>query len=92
MANEKRLIDANAVLKWLQEITDPKEWLVSQYNADWIWSMIDSHPTVEAVEVKHGEWTVECKNRLKCSNCGFGRNTDTQLGWNYCPNCGAKMN
>ena len=54
MANEKRLIDANAVLKWLEEITGPKEWMVSQYNADWIWSMIDSQPTVDAVEVARG--------------------------------------
>ena len=55
MANEKRLIDANAVLKWLEEITGPKEWMVSQYNADWIWSMIDSQPTVDAVEVARGK-------------------------------------
>ena len=41
--------------------------------------------------VKHGQWKVECKDRKKCSICGFGRNTETQMGWNFCPNCGARM-
>jgi predicted RNA-binding Zn-ribbon protein involved in translation (DUF1610 family) len=40
---------------------------------------------------QHGRWEVECKNRLRCSNCGAGRNTDTQIEWNYCPRCGAVM-
>ena len=38
-----------------------------------------------------GKWVKECKNRYKCSNCNTGRNTDTQLGWNFCPTCGTKM-
>ena len=94
MANEKRLIDANAVLKWLDEITDPKEWLVSQYNADWIWSVIDSAPTVDAVPVVHGRWhEFEATDGIVCSECGRAWNiidncTET---FNYCPNCGAKM-
>ncbi len=45
----------------------------------------------ECVTAYHGEWLIECQNRCRCSRCGFGRNTDTQIGWNYCPNCGAKM-
>ena len=46
---EQRLIDANAVLEWLEDITEPQEWLVSQYNASWIFSVIDSQPTVDSV-------------------------------------------
>ena len=45
----------------------------------------------DSKEAGRGEWVQECKNRYKCSKCGHGRNTDTQIGWNYCPNCGAKM-
>lgn len=44
-----RLIDADALLKWLEECTDEKDWLVSQYNADWIYSMLESAPTVDVV-------------------------------------------
>lgn len=43
------------------------------------------------MEVVSGKWEIECRNRVKCPNCGFGRNIETQLGWNYCPNCGANM-
>lgn len=30
-------------------------------------------------------------NHAYCSQCLYGRNIETQIGWNYCPNCGAKM-
>ena len=50
---------------------------------------IQDMDTVDAVEVIRGTWEIECKNRRRCSHCGFGRNTETQLGWNYCPNCGS---
>ena len=73
MAN-KRLIDANALLNWLEECTDKGDWLVSQYNADWIWSMLDSAPTIDAVEVVHGRWVhpkgYVMSNGFKCSECG----------------------
>ena len=94
MANEKRLIDANAVLKWLEEITEPTEWIVSQYNADWIWGMIDSQPTVEAVPVVHGRWEQRkildwfgTKICFRCTEC----KTHWDANTNFCPNCGAKM-
>ena len=93
MANEKRLIDANAVLQWLIDVTDRKEWLVSQYNADWIFGMIDSQPTVDAVEVVHGRW-IDTPHAYgfvspRCSVClQFSKYHEK---FNFCPNCGAKM-
>lgn len=93
-----RLIDADALLKWLEECTDEKEWLVSQYNADWIYSMLESAPTVDAVEVVHGRWD-EGYRITTCSNCGATFEINLRILqstriWempNYCPNCGAKM-
>jgi len=26
-----------------------------------------------------------------CSECGWGCRCEQELGWKYCPNCGAKM-
>ena len=58
---------------------------------------IDYVPTADVVEVRHGEWVVELDdlgwNKHTCSECGYTKRTDihTSLGWNYCPNCGAKM-
>lgn len=36
-------------------------------------------------ERKHGEWTV-INGCVSCSVCG-----EPNMEWNYCPNCGAKM-
>lgn len=52
---------------------------------------IDEQPTVDAVEVVHGEWEElpnSFKNGYKCSCCG---QTIKVKFWSYCPNCGAKM-
>ena len=35
------------------------------------------------------EWIFAGKDRSACSNCGFIRNIETQVGWHFCPNCGA---
>lgn len=59
---------------------------------------IDDAPTVE-VELVHGEWTMvidendcEC---IECPLCGEqfydGDNDTFDKPYNYCPNCGAKM-
>jgi hypothetical protein len=49
------------------------------------------------VEVRHGRWIWELAdngwaNHI-CSECGYTKNTDihVRLGYDYCPNCGAKM-
>ena len=53
-------------------------------------------PTIDAVEVKHGEWIEvhdwlqipqEESGTYRCSACG----QVMKYPWNYCPNCGAKM-
>lgn len=56
--------------------------------------MIDDMPTVEAEPVRHGHWKKLYTNNYKCSVCGswWTDNGDTYLiEFNYCPNCGAKM-
>ena len=54
---------------------------------------IENAPAVDAEPVRHGEW-LDCENYndiVQCSKCGLIRNIYKQEGWNYCPNCGAKM-
>ena len=91
MANEKRLIDANALMEEIdfeydlnygEILTDPVKF------AD----MVDNAPTVDAVEVVHGRWIYEpveftYEKDIKCSICGRYNECPTI----YCPNCGAKM-
>ena len=57
------------------------------------------HPAADVVEVKHGYWKeVEWRFRdvyYDCSVCGESfcliEGTPTDNLYNYCPNCGAKM-
>lgn len=66
-----------------------------EYAPEW-----DGHTPAQAIErigklepVRHGRW-LDCENYndiAQCSECGLVRNIYRQEGWNYCPNCGAKM-
>ena len=52
-------------------------------------------PEVDVVEVVHGRWKKhEATGFLGCSNCWdvfVEEEWLTENRWNYCPNCGAKM-
>lgn len=52
-------------------------------------NMVEYLPTSDVQEVRHGEW-IKSKNERKCSLCGYFYFTNTK-SFNYCPNCGAKM-
>lgn len=56
------------------------------YNAA---KLLDTVSTADVQEVRHGEW-IKSKNERKCSLCGYFYFTNTK-SFNYCPNCGAKM-
>ena len=105
MENEKRLIDANALSEKIGimkfEITrnrggyrycneeEKNEW----DKLDSFDSFVCDAPTVDAVEVVHGRWLSEMhgnSNNGTCSVCGSYEHAYA-FGWNYCPNCGAKM-
>ena len=40
---------------------------------------------------KEGEWIMKVYPITSCSVCGVLRSVEYQQGWNYCPNCGARM-
>ena len=95
MVTEKRLIDANALnrkkkysFQTVGGCFPKSEWFIK---ADDLFSA----PTVDAVEVVHGEWVV-CGDGeyvpFMCSACGKTTSWYHAQTANYCPNCGAKMN
>lgn len=96
MANEKRLIDANAMREdWLEN--GENEYV---YDTNAVLDSIDAQPTVDAVEVVHAEWACvnESENVWMCTGkngCGneiiLLEGTPNENGWHYCPNCGADM-
>lgn len=65
---------------------------------DEIIDSIENLPAADVVEVVHGKWQTEIDDELgilkhTCQICGFVKITDIHvaLDWNFCPNCGAKM-
>lgn len=54
-------------------------------------ALIDNAPTVDAEPARHGKWEIINRNEARCSECKMIRNIGNQTGWNFCPNCGAKM-
>ena len=51
-------------------------------------------PAADVAPVVHGQW-IEDHDYLKCPECGVMVKWDFTFfdigNWNYCPNCGAKM-
>ena len=78
-----RLIDADKI--FYTELPNTSEAFAFR-------SLIDKMPTVDAV--RHGHWKVEeWINTIFCSECGNSwhiMDNDTET-FNYCPNCGARM-
>lgn len=55
---------------------------------------IEDAPAADVGPVVHGQW-IEDHDYLKCPECGVMVKWDFTFfdigNWNYCPNCGAKM-
>ena len=99
MANEKRLIDANALM---DDVEMDGALYACLGAVDDVRFLVDSQPTVDAVEVVHGKWINDAVEGfspfadspiwidvMQCSVCkGY---IDGSHPKNYCPNCGAKM-
>ena len=61
---------------------------------------VERTPAADVVEVVHGEWRTAYTDKenkttgVECSECGAFYNLplfDFGLMYNYCPNCGARM-
>ena len=48
----------------------------------------------QPAEVRHGRWEGDTEDIYRCSNCAEKSHVKEVMGhpeWDYCPNCGAKM-
>lgn len=84
-----RLINEDTVMEIIERVTNeavekkqPKYLIQSRIIAE-----IAGLPTIEAEPVKHGWWMYP----FYCSVCGFAPYYSSDLTYNYCPNCGARM-
>ena len=58
--------------------------------------LLDNFPAADVDPVRHGEWEPSDKHKgyVSCSichDCYVEPEWVSDLKWNYCPNCGAKM-
>jgi hypothetical protein len=94
-----RLIDADAFVanwEWLFTLMFPEDdgrILIDFYRCI---DAVKKAPTVDAVEVAHGEWEFLGNDYAECTHCGriFGVLSNPPLfkaNNKFCPNCGAKM-
>ena len=100
MADEKRLIDANALFNELikKQYSEQTMGIVASYYPQ-MRAIVANAPTVDAVEVVHGHW-ISKGYKIECSACGHRAflgthdpvlHTEEKNICKYCHNCGAKM-
>ena len=84
-----RLIDADALVNYILSFHDRYTGEDFKYDLieDAFIYELNNAPTVDAVPVRHGRWTVT-PVYIKCSECG---ESFMLIPQNYCPNCGARM-
>lgn len=95
----QRLIDADALIPMMKYATTDSEIGVFPikigFNA--ITEVINNASTIDAEPVRHGKWIKADSQQyfrkhypcFTCSECGYRK--DSQKKWNYCPNCGCRM-
>ena len=80
----KEYITRREALIVLEEMEDIESGFAAMYEI----------PAADVVEVRHGRWIEQEKYTFgvmyDCSICD-NRILDNGHSWNYCPNCGAKM-
>ncbi len=55
---------------------------------------VNKTPHVDVTKVAHGHWNIDTSYMpfvSSCSECGAVYDIDGAFDWDYCPNCGAKM-
>jgi PHP family Zn ribbon phosphoesterase len=86
-----RLIDVDAVEKQAYDDVHYHAEL-EDWEFDVVTHYLDHATTVDAVPVVHGRWTPTTKyDSCWCSCCKKQYTGFFASGWNYCPNCGARM-
>ena len=77
-----RLIDADELIEMAYRMRlDSREQIAC---------MIESSPTIEP-EQKQGKWIRLSNYLAQCSICKDYIDNAISCGYNYCPNCGARM-
>lgn len=85
---EKEYIERNALIEAAKHNIP-----ISRCEADLvdIQRLIATIPAADVAPVAHGRWITKYEGLPFCSACGYNGAGYMAVNWNYCPNCGAKM-
>lgn len=76
-----RYIDIDKIIPELDKNT---------WQGDMLISIFENAEIEDVTPIVHSNWKMHFKKRyMKCNNCG--QRNSIVFGYNYCPNCGAKM-
>ena len=97
--DREALIDAVESIDWYSVykgklITGAPNTENALYKASSIYAVIDNAPSADVAQVRHGRWEWDTEDIYRCSNCAEKSHVKEVMGhpeWDYCPNCGAKM-
>ena len=97
MANEVRLIDANALMEQFEIEYHHADAMRNQHKKGWqgaIQLLYDA-PTIDPESLRpKGRWRKYSSDEWICTNCGYDKFCDTLDGDvlpDFCEGCGAKM-
>lgn len=83
-------IEREALMKELSESVEP-------FNTGSVFRAIRKQAAADVAPVVHGRWeyipqTLNTLSQLRCPFCGWwSLDPSIDSGYNYCPNCGARM-
>ena len=93
-------IDRDALVRQIicnmaEYVGAPDDVLKHDDQCNYAISCVESVPAADVAPVVHGRW-IEDSDYLKCPECSVMVMWDFAFfddigNWNYCPNCGAKM-
>lgn len=67
----------------------------AEYYSRAVERVIELEPAADVAPVRRGQWKPAgltfMGESMDCPECGYRIATSIGRGWNYCPNCGAKM-
>ena len=84
-----RYIDADDFYKRLSN--PPYTIYNGEMFAEWFEECFKTQPTADVEPVRHGRWIHDMVGYVKCSVCNDLEENGCVIFYNFCLNCGAKM-
>lgn len=90
----KKYIDAESAKRVIKKVCETYNIAFENGHGgfgDMLAKAIDDMPAADVQEVRHGQWE-DANETFECSICGYSFENEGYMHFfNFCPNCGARM-